>query len=193
MMARRMTTIACLGMALVVLTTSGCFWGIVTQGPSLGFLGLPVPVSPYFQKKKEDKAWEKERYERTPILGPITSGGPPVALDPPSDDEVMRALEKAHPVQSGLPMLWERNRNNVRIVKIKIADYVDPPRVYPLIGPAQQHHAHYKCTIYYTDVRHIGWPVPYTIKDDECEEVIYVDHNHLHMVGDLDTGAGAKF
>ena len=83
MMARRMTTIACLGMALVVLTTSGCFWGIVTQGPSLGFLGLPVPVSPYFQKKKEDKAWEKERYERTPILGPITSGGPPVALDPP--------------------------------------------------------------------------------------------------------------
>jgi hypothetical protein len=168
-------------------------WGIVTQGPSLGMLGLPVPVSPYFQKIKEDKAWEKERYERVPILGPITSGGPPVALDPPSDDEVMRALEKAHPVQSGLPMLWERNRNNVRIVKSKIADYVDPPRVYPLIGPAQQHHAHYKCTIYYTDVRHIGWPVPYTIKDDEAEEVIYVDHNHLHMVGNVDTGADAQF
>jgi hypothetical protein len=192
-MARRMTTIACLGMALVVLTTSGCFWGIVTQGPSLGFMGLPIPVSPYFQKKKEDKAWEKERYERVPILGPITSGGEPVALDPPSDDEVMRALEKARPIQSGLPMLWERNRNNVRIVKEKIADYVDPPRVYPLIGPAQQHHAHYKCTIYCTDVRHIGWPVPYTIKDDEFEEVIYIDHNHLHMVGNLDTGAGAKF
>jgi hypothetical protein len=168
-------------------------WGIVTQGPSLGFLGLPIPVSPYFQKIKEDKAWEKERYNRVPIIGPITSGGPPVALDPPSDDEVMRALEKARPVQGGLPMLYERNRNNVRIVKDKIADYVDPPRVYPLIGPAQQHHAHYKCTIYFTDVRHIGWPVPYTIKDDEAEEVIYVDHNHLHMVGNLDTGANAKF
>jgi hypothetical protein len=192
-MARLTTTIAGLGLALVVISASGCGWGIVTQGPSLGILGLPIPVSPYFQKREEDKAWSKERYDRVPILGPITSGGPPVALDPPSDDEVMRALERARPIQGGWPMLYERNRNNVRIVKDKIADYVDPPRVYPLIGPAQQHHAHYKCTIYFTDVRHIGWPVPYTIKDDDAEEVIYIDHNHLHMVGNLDTGANAKF
>ena len=125
---------------------------------------------PVLPEEKEDKTWEKERYDRVPILGPITSGGPPVALDPPSDDEVMRALEKAHPIQGGLPMLCERNRNNVRIVKDKIADYVDPPRVYPLVGPAQQHHAHYKCTIYYTDVRRIGWPVPYTIRDEEAKK-----------------------
>src|SRR3990172_7704698 len=70
---------------------------------------------------------------------------------------------------------------------------MDPRRVYPLIGPAQQHHAHYKCIVYYEDVRHIGWPVPYTIRDDDSEEVIYVDHNHLHMVGNVDTGAGAHF
>ena len=182
-----------LAIALLVVTTSGCGWGLTTQGPSLGILGVPIPVSPYFQDKKEDKAWEKERYDRVPILGPITSGGPPVAIDPPSDDEVIRALEKARPVEAGIPMLWERHRNNVRIVKLKIADYVDPPRVYPLIGPAQQHHAHYKCTIYWEDVRRIGWPVPHTIRDDEAEEVIYVDHNHLHMVGNVDTGAGAKF
>ena len=25
------------------------------------------------------------------------------------------------------------------------------------------------------------------------EEVIYIDHNHLHMVGNVDTGCGAKF
>ena len=85
--------------------------------------------------------------------------------------------------------MWERNRNNVRIVKYKIADYVDPPRVYPLVGPAQQHHAHYKCTVYYEDVRRIGWPVPHTLRDEEAEEVIYIDHNHLHMVGNVDTGA----
>ena len=113
---------------------------------------------------------------------------PPVALDPPSDDEVMRALEKVQPVEGGVPLLWERNRNNVRIVKDKIADYVDPPRVYPLVGPAQQHHAHYKCTVYYEDVRRIGWPVPHTLRDEEAEEVIYIDHNHLHMVGNVDTG-----
>ena len=190
------STIVRQGLALATLTllVTGCGWGITTQGPSLGpVLAIPIPVSPYFQDQKEDEAWEKERYDRVPILGPVTSDGQPVALDPPSDDEVMRALEKAQPTEGGIPLLWERSRNDVRIVKEKIADYVDPPRQYPLVGPAQQHHAHYKCTIYYEDVRRIGWPVPHTLRDDECEEVIYIDHNHLHMVGNVDTGAGAKF
>jgi hypothetical protein len=192
-MARKTTTALGLLLALGSLSTSGCFWGLTTQGPSLGMLAIPVPISVYMQDRKEDKYWEHERYERVPILGQVTSGGPPVALDPPSDDEVMRALEKAMPVEGGLPFLWERNRNNVRIVKHKIADYVDPPRVYPIVGPAQQHHAHYKCTVYFEDVRRIGWPVPHTLRDEEAEEVLYIDHNHLHMVGNVETGAGAKF
>ncbi|TWT86622.1 hypothetical protein Mal64_34500 [Pseudobythopirellula maris] len=168
------------------LGSSGCFWGLASQGPSLGIAAIPIPVSPYFQKKKEDDHWQNERYERVPILGPITSGGPPIALDTPSDDEVIRALEKADPIEGGIPLLWERNRNNVRIVKCKMADYVDPVRVYPMIGPAQQHHAHYKCTIYYEDVRRVGWPVPHTLRDEDAQEVVYIDHNHLHMVGDVE-------
>jgi len=189
------TTTTALGLALLVITlsTSGCFWGIPTQGPSLGVLAVPIPVSPFFQDEKEDQYLEHERYERVPILGPVTSGGPPVAIDPPSDDEVMRAFEKAQAIEGGIPLLWERNRNNVQIVKEKIADYLDEPRVYPLVGPAQQHHAHYKCTIYYEDVRRVGWPLPHTLRDEEAVEVIYIDHNHLHMVGNLDTGAGAEF
>jgi hypothetical protein len=121
-----------------------------------------------------------------PILGPITQGGPPVALDPPSDDEIMRALENAHPLEGGLPFLHTIQRDNVRIVKELIADYVDPPRVYPMIGPAQLHHAHYKCTIYYTETTHVGWPIPYQTKDEDSREVIYIDHDHLHMVGNVD-------
>jgi hypothetical protein len=187
------TTALGLMLALSSLSSTGCFWGLTTQGPSLGMLAIPIPISPYFQDEQEDKFWEHERYERVPILGPVTSGGPPVALDPPSDDEVMRALEKTRPVEGGVPCLWERNRNDVRIVKYKIADYVDPPRHYPLVGPAQQHHAHYKCIIYFEDVRRVGWPVPHTLRDEEAEEVIYIDHNHLHMVGNVDTGEGAKF
>jgi len=193
-----MARITILGQGFVLVTLSalstGCGWGLATQGPSLGpVLAIPIPISPYFQERKEEEAWNKERYDRVPILGPITSDGAPVALDPPSDDEVMQALEKARPVEGGWPMLYERNRNNVRIVKYKISDNVDPPRFYPLVGPAQLHHVHYKCVIYFEDVRHIGWPVPYTIKDDDAEEVIYIDHDHLHMVGNVDTGAGAQF
>ena len=43
-----------------------------------------------------------------------------------------------------------------------MADYIDPPRIIPLVGPAQFHHAHYKCIVYFTEVTHVGWPVPYT-------------------------------
>ncbi len=188
---RRRTTPITLIIAIAVdaLANTGC----ATLGPHLGILAYPIPVSVYFQKKKEDEFWNHERYDRVPILGPITSGSEIVALDPPSDDEVMRALERAQPVQGGVSLLWERNRNNVRIVKEKISDYVDPPRFYPLVGPAQQHHAHYKCTVYYEDVRRIGWPVPHTLRDEDAREVIYVDHNHLHMVGNVDTGVGSPY
>lgn len=172
------------------LACAGCA-GVA--GPSLGVFGIPIPVSPYTMDKKEDQFWVHERYDRSPVLGPLAAGGPVEALDPPSDDEIMRTMERARPVEGGLPLLHQVQRNNVRIIKEKIADYVDPPRFYPLVGPAQLHHAHYKCTVYFTEVKRVGWPVPHTLRDEDCREVIYVDHNHLHMVGNVDTGAQADF
>lgn len=166
--------------AASALMSSGC---TSAGGPYLGIFAVPIPVSPYFQKREEDKFWEHERYGRVPILGPITSGGAPKALDPPSDDEVMRAFYKVHSPEGGIPMLWERQINDVRIVKECISDYIDPPRVYPVVGPAQQHHAHYKCTIYYNEAVRVGWPLPHSLEDTDAQEVIYIDHNHLHMVG----------
>ena len=177
--------------ATLAFTCTGCVG--LTQGINLGPLAIPVPVSPYFQDKKEDEFWIHERYARVPILGPLTAGGPAVALDPPSDDEVMLAFERARPVEGGLPLLYEVQRNNVRIVKEKIADYVDPPRFIPTVGPAQLHHAHYKCTVYYTEIKRIGWPIPHTLKDEDAVEVIYIDHNHFHMVGNVDPGANTNY
>jgi hypothetical protein len=185
-----MAAFSLLGAALSLAST-GCIG--IKMGPNLGPFAIPIPVSPYFQKIKEDKFWNHERYERAPILGPILPGGPMVALDPPSDDEVIRAWEKANPAQGNMPFLWELQRNNVRIVKDKIADYVDPPRVVPLLGPVQLHHAHYKCTIYYTEITRVGWPVPHTLVDEDSQEVVYIDHNHFHMVGPINTGASANF
>lgn len=186
---RTLTISASLFLAAVLLTGTGC-----TQlGPNLGLWSIPIPVSPYFQKLQEDKFWNQERYGRVPILGPLTAGGPAAALDPPSDDEVMRAMEKARPVQGGVPFLYTKYRNNVRITKSLIADYVDPPRVYPLIGPAQLHHAHYKCTIYFEETTRVGWPVPHTLTDEDSVEVIYIDHNHFHMVGNVNPGVDSNY
>jgi len=159
----------------------------------LGPLAVPIPVSPYFQKVKEDQYWENERYDTVPVLGPLTAGGPSKALDEPSDDEVMRAFDRANPTQGGLPFLHEVQRNNVRIVKERIADYIDPPRVVPMIGPVQLHHAHYKCTIFYTETVWVGWPIPHMLRDEEAVEVMYIDHNHFHMVGNVDPGTSPNY
>ncbi|TVQ01982.1 MAG: hypothetical protein EA381_04195 [Planctomycetaceae bacterium] len=133
-----------------------------------------MPASPSPQHRPEEKHWHHELYAPVPILGPTTEGGPPVAIDPPSDDEIMRALERAQPVRGGVPFVREKQRNNVHIVKEKIVEYVDPPRFYSLIGPAQLHHAHYKCTIHRS------------ADDKEVIKVIYVDHNHFHTIGDVE-------
>jgi len=192
MKAHARFTAVTLLLAVVASTQTGCFW-LTSQGPNLGPLAIPIPVPVGIQKAKEDQFWNYERYERSPVLGPIPPGGPCEATDEPSDDEVMRALEKARPVQGNWPFLYEIQRNHVRISKCKIADYLDPPRHYPLAGPAQLHHAHYKCTIYFQEVKRIGWPVPHTLVDEDCQEVVYIDHDHLHMVGDVDTGCDANF
>lgn len=181
--------------AATLLGFSGCTWPLNTtfSSPSLHF-PFPIPVSPYFQDEQEDQFWQHERYDRVPILPPLTPGAPHIALDPPSPDEVMRALEKAHPVEGGIPLLHEIQRNNVRMTIEPIADYVDPPRVYPLIGPAQQHHCHYKCTIYYSETTRVGWPLPHTTVDEDAREVLYIDHNHFHRVGGDEgpTGGGLQ-
>ena len=181
------TSVLSLVVGGAVALSSGC---IGLPGPSLGPAGVPLPVPSSFQDQYEDMAWENERYNKVPIMGPVTQGAEIVALDTPSDDEIMRALEKARQTKGGIPFLETRVRNNVKIVKEKIGDYVDPPRVVPIIGPAQLHHAHYKCTIYFTEVIHVGLPIPHTITNEDACEVVYIDHDHYHMVGNVDAGSG---
>ncbi|MEE2639739.1 MAG: hypothetical protein VX768_03875 [Planctomycetota bacterium] len=190
MLRKLVPTSLCMLLGLLSISSTGCF---NVTGPSLGLLSIPIPVSPYYQEMAEDEFRVKERYSRVPVLGPLTAGGPAVALDPPSDEEVMYAFERARPQQGGVPFLHERQVNDVRIIKEKIADYIDPPRFIPLIGPAQLHHAHYKCTIYFSEKTIFGWPVPHTLEDDEAVEVIYIDHNHFHMVGNVDGGPNSNY
>jgi hypothetical protein len=157
--------------SLALLGTMSVQVGCVSlSNMALGPVGIPIPISPYLQDNEELQFHVHERYARVPIMGPITDAYH-AAIDPPSDDEVMHALERARPVRGGIPFLNEKQRNRVRIVKEKIADYVDEPRFVPLIG----------------------WPVPYSLEDNECVEVIYIDHNHFHMCGDPDTGASSPY
>lgn len=136
-----------------------------------------IPVSPYYSQQIEDTYHEEERYGKMPILDPVEGEHAPIfCLDPPSKDEVIRALpDKA---AGGFAFLAETNRNNIRIVVEKIVDRLDEARFYPLVGPARLHHCHYKCTVYFDKTIRSDWPVPFTHKD-ETKEIVYIDHDHL--------------
>jgi hypothetical protein len=121
---------------------------------------------------------------------PKLPGAPTDLLDPPSDDEILRALDKAKPAQGGF--LHSVERNNVRIVKEKVSDFVDPPSVAPLLGPVQLHHAHYKCTVYYTEITRVGWPASSTVNED-MQDVVYIDHNHLRLAANSVSGKEASY
>ena len=50
---------------LVTVSSTGCYG--VHNGFNLGWVGYPLPVSPYYQHKQEEKFWKKERYDRVPV------------------------------------------------------------------------------------------------------------------------------
>jgi hypothetical protein len=170
------------GMVACTLSSSGCkmaYWFAKDAFIAAEFFGTTplIPVTPYFSQKVEDTYWEEERYGKVPVLDPVDGEDAPLfCMDPPSEDEVMRALPD--PREGGVPFLAETQWNNVRIVVEPIVDRLGECRFYPMVGPARLHHCHYKCTVFYDETKRSNWPVPFTHMD-QTEEVVYIDHDHL--------------
>ena len=127
-LAKKLTLLA--AMCVVTLAISGCttprmlaegwFWTSYQGGKHFWTTPLiPVPAS--WSEKVEDAYWEAERYENVPVLDPVEGENAPFfCIDPPSDDEVMRALPDD--VTGGMVFVAETSRNNVRIVVEQIVD-----------------------------------------------------------------------
>src|SRR5262245_50841273 len=106
----------------------------------------PVPVQPWVTERLEEK-YQHPNDWRTPVMPPIRDGfPPPLCQDEPSEQEVLRTMRR---VTRGIPFVYEEFRDDIEIVCEKLVDKIDPPRFFPLVGPAQLHHCHWKCTVYY--------------------------------------------
>jgi len=177
---RRLTLL--IGIGLVTMSSSGCTffgWWVKDAWILADFFGTTplIPVSPYYSQLIEDTYVEEERYDKVPILDPVEGEHAPLfCMDPPSQDEVMRALPDE--TSGGWAFVAETSRSNVRIVVEPIVDRIDDCRFYPMVGPARLHHCHYKCTVYFDKVIRSDWPVPFRHKD-ETVQVVYIDHDHL--------------
>jgi hypothetical protein len=88
-------------------------------------------------------------------------------------------------ITRGVPYIYEEFRDQISIVSQRLVDKIDPPRFYPLIGPAQLHHCHWKCTIYFLETIESGYPFPFQCKRQRVE-VVYIDKDHLHLYANGD-------
>jgi hypothetical protein len=124
--------------------------------------------------------------DHTSVATQIKQGGPsPLCQDPPRDRRILRALSR---VKRGVPHIYEESRDGIQIVKELVADQVDPPRFFPLVGPARLHHCRWKCTVYYTQTIKSAYPFPFRSVKPRVE-VVYIDLDHLHACAHPDQKA----
>jgi hypothetical protein len=168
--------------AAVTTGTSGCglsyvFRDISPMHPTGWSFAWPILPS---QQQRIENDMAREERDRVPILDPIPGEfAPPTCLDPPSEAEVWQKVPK---FKNGCPPFYETQRNNVRFLIEKIGDKVDPCKIYPLAGPCQLVHCHYKCTIYFDELYWSDYPIPFHHRDRRIE-VVYLDKDHLRRCG----------
>ena len=132
------------------------------------------------QQARLERDMEREDQLKVPILDPIPGEFAPAScLDPPSEEEVWDKVPK---FKRGSPVFYETQRNNVRILVEKIGEKVDPCKIYPLAGPCQVVHCHYKCTVYFQEGYWSDYPIPFHTVDNRVE-VVYIDKDHLRRCG----------
>jgi hypothetical protein len=141
----------------------------------MGF-ATPVPVQPWVAEQIDER-FNNRNDHRVPVLPPIPPGHRPYCEDPPDRAEILRAMPR---VTRGIPYIYEEFRDDIEFTVEKLVDKVDPPRFIPLMGLAQLHHCHWKCTVYYTETIDSSHPFPFRLKRRRAE-VVYIDKDHFHL------------
>lgn len=121
-----------------------------------------------------------EKSNAVSILGPFR---PNVAIEcetPPDQAAILRAMPLGI---RGIPFILEEFRDDYQFKEEKVSAFVDPPRIFPLIGPARLHHCKWKCTITYTQSLNFGRYSRFMISR-RCKEIVFIDMEHLHLVID---------
>ena len=172
-------------LALVATGTTGCtlgalsyvYRGISPLHPTGWDFAFPILPS---QQQRLERDMEREKRDRVPILDPAPGEfAPPNCLDPPSEMEVWQKVPR---FINGCPPFYEVQRNNARFLIEKIGDKIDPCKIYPLAGPCQLVHCHYKCTIYFDELYWSDYPIPFHHRDARVE-VVYIDKDYLRRCG----------
>jgi hypothetical protein len=166
---RKVQALMVLG-ALLASGAAGCI-------PIGAGFATPIPIQPWVSTYVEERIRDRSDWN-TVVLPPIPPGYTPLCEDPPDRATILRAMPR---VIRGVPYFFEEFRDDIDFSVERLVDHIDPPRFYPLVGPAQLHHCHYKCTVFYTETLESCQPFPFKVVRRRSETV-YIDRDHLHLV-----------
>jgi hypothetical protein len=138
----------------------------------------PVPAQPCMAHAIEDRP--QSSVSHVLILPPHERGKRPTCDELPGHTEILRALPR---LERGIPHIYEVYRDDLEFAVEKLVDRVDPPCFFPLIGLAQLHHCHWKCTVSYTETVESSCPFPFRVHKKRAE-VVYIDKDHVHLCAD---------
>ena len=99
---------------------------------------------------------------------------------PPDPTRILIELEMQRELKrDSISRIYEAHKDSFRIIVEPVYDRRVPVREYPIIGRASLHLLRYKCTVHFSPVPGIKWPLT---KDGEpeTEVTLYVDSDHLH-------------
>jgi len=158
---------------LAMLASGGCWGNCDLPFPWTCPIPVPQLVGDQIQEHME------RDYRETPIMPPVRDYAPVFCMDPPTEYDIVRVMRK--PSYPGkIPYLYEKHYNRLRFEVQKIVDHIDECRFYPLVGPAQLHHCHWECVVYYNELVQSDYPFPIYVRKPRVQ-VIYIDKDHLHL------------
>jgi hypothetical protein len=148
--------------------------------------GTGADSCPWVAECMQEKVSDKNDHHTT-VMAPIAAGQQPLCENAPDGPAILRALPR---VARGVPFVYDEYRDDITFAMEKLVDRIDPPRFYPLIGSAQLHHCHWKCTVYYTETIEAAYPFPWRCARPRVA-VVYMDRDHLHLVACTPEEAGS--
>jgi RNA polymerase sigma factor (sigma-70 family) len=152
---------------------------VLAGGRPVGMKGLRPGTRIHIRMGPANRAIQEIRAAKEEYVVPVLPNAKELKkIAPPSEAEVLRALPRG--VRS-VPGVCEVFRDDVQLVRERLVDKTDPPRFFPLVGLAQLHHRHWKCTVYYTETIESGYPFPFRLSRPRVE-VVYIDQDCLVTV-----------
>jgi RNA polymerase sigma factor (sigma-70 family) len=157
---------------LALIVTTAAVSAVGSTERSTGSVApATTPAGPTLEDLKKEN--ERLRREVAELKKKLAAAEAKIPIDdPPTDQDVIRGLPRP---PAGA------TRDDITIVKQKVLDRLDPPKIYPNIGQARFRAQRWECSVYFTEIVNQPGPPPVTVTKPRVH-VMTLDRDSLVLV-----------